>query len=277
MIAPDVTERSLAELVSLSDRVSIVTGGAAGIGLAIAQRLAEAGSSVVIADLQQSTVDAVAQSLSRSFGVSALGVATDIRVESQVVALMERTVSTFGRIDVLVNNAAVYPLKPALELSVDEWDAVQSLNVRGVFVASREAARRMIPAARGGVIINIASISGFRGRPKMGAYVTSKHGVVGLTRSLAAEWGPEGIRVLGIAPLLVATPGMAEWQKSGAAQPDDAGNGAEAIQKIVTAHLPLGRIGVPDDIARVALFCASDMSCMMTGSTLAVDAGVMCC
>ncbi len=276
MIAPDLSQSSIASLLSLKGRVSVVSGGAAGIGLAIARRLAEAGSAVVIADLKQSRVDETAQELAHAYGVPAIGVATDMRVETEVVALLDRTVHEFGRVDVLVNNAAIYPMKPALETSADEWDQVQSLNLRAVFVASREAARRMIPAGRGGVIVNIASISGFRGRPKMGAYVASKHGVVGLTRSLAAEWGPEGIRVLGIAPLLVATPGMAEWQKVGRAQPDANGD-VGTIEKMVTSNLPLGRIGVPDDIARAALFCASDMSTMMTGSTLAVDAGLMCC
>jgi NAD(P)-dependent dehydrogenase (short-subunit alcohol dehydrogenase family) len=190
-----------------------------------------------------------------------------------VVALLDRTVSEFGGVDVLVNNAAIYPVKASLDLSLDEWDEVHSLNLRAVFLACREAARRMIPAGRGGVIVNIASVSGFRGRPKMAAYVGSKHGVVGITKSLAAEWGPHGIRVLGIAPPLVDTPGMAAWQKSERAQTNTE---SVSVEKLVTANLPLGRIGVPDDIARVALFCASDMSALMTGSTLAVDAGLMC-
>lgn len=261
--------------MSLSGRVSVVTGGAGGIGLAIAKRFAEAGSSVVIADLQQSQVDEAAQMLSHTYGVPALGVTTDVRVEQEVIALLDRTVSALGRLDAFVNNAGIYPVRPALEMTADEWDRVHSLNLRGVFIACREAARRMIAGGRGGVILNIASVSGFRGRPGMSAYVASKHGVVGLTKSLAAEWGSEGIRVLGIAPPLVSTPGMAQWQKSERSQ-TSSGTGPGSVEKLVTANLPLGRIGVPDDIARVALFCASDLSALMTGSTLAVDAGLMC-
>ena len=276
MIATDHTQSPLTSLLSLAGRVSVVTGGAAGIGRATASRLAEAGSSVVVADLQPSRVEEVALELRRTYGVSAIGVVADMRLESDIVALFERTVAELGRVDVLVNNAAIYPVKPALDVSIDDWDQVLSLNLRSVFMASREAAKRMIPTGRGGVIVNIASVSGFRGRPKMSAYVASKHGVVGLTKSLAAEWGLEGVRVLGIAPPLVATPGMAAWQQSERSQ-TGAGTSGVSVERLVTANLPLGRIGVPDDIARVVLFCASDLSALMTGGTLAVDAGLMCC
>ncbi len=269
MVAPDFTNSRLAELLSLKGRAAVVTGGAAGIGLAIVRRLAEAGAAVGLADLDREAADTAAAALAREFGVPARGFGVDLRREEAVVALAGAAADAFGRLDVWVNNAAVYPVKPALDLTGAEWDGVQALNLRGVFVGAREAARWMIAASRPGVVINIASVSGFRGRPGMAAYVASKHGVVGLTKSLAAEWGAAGIRVLGIAPTLVATAGMAQWR---AAALD-----ADGLEARVTASMPLGRVGLPDDVARVALFCASDLSALMTGSTLAVDAGAMSC
>ena len=124
--------------MSLSGRTAVVTGGAAGIGLAIANRLAEAGASVVIADLRQAQVDAVAQQISSNHGIPALGVVADMRKEADVIALMNVTVSRFGRLDVVVNNAAIYPVKAAIDLSLDEWDEVHSLNLRAVFASCRE-------------------------------------------------------------------------------------------------------------------------------------------
>lgn len=273
MIAFDFTDTKLTELLSLRGRAAIITGGASGIGLAIARRLAEAGAAVGLADLDRDRANMAAASLAREFGVPARGFEADVAQESAVVALADNALEIFCRLDIWVNNAAVYPVKSSLDLTMDEWDRIHALNLRGVFVGSREAARRMIVASRPGVVINIASVSGFRGRPKMASYVASKHGVVGLTKSLAAEWGPAGVRVLGIAPTLVATPGMEQW-RTGAAR--SAAGHTDELEKRITAEVPLGRIGLPDDIARVALFCASDLSALMTGSTLPVDAGAMC-
>jgi NAD(P)-dependent dehydrogenase (short-subunit alcohol dehydrogenase family) len=148
----------------------------------------------------------------------------------------------------------------------DTWDQVMEVNLRGVFSGSREAARRMIGAGRGGVIINVVSTAGFRGvAPGVSAYVASKHGVRGLTRQLAIELAPHDIRVLGVAPTFCTTEG-----NTAALAELSARIGTE-IPATLTSRL--GRVGVPDDIARVVLFCASDMSLFMTGSTLLADAG----
>jgi len=148
---------------------------------------------------------------------------------------------------------------------------VQDINLRGTFLGAREAARRMMAQhPKGGVIVNVASVSGYRGRPGLAAYVASKHGVVGLTKSLGVELGPHDIRVLGVAPTGVATPGIALRK---AASTGAELERIEALEKKVGAALPLGRLGVPDDIARVVLFCASDLAMLMTGSTVPVDAG----
>lgn len=272
MVPPDFTNSAIRDLISLTGRRAVVTGGAGGIGLAISKRFAEAGASVAVADIDAAGATKAAAMLTETYGTKAVGVEVDLSQEAQVVRLAERATQELGGIDTWVNNAAIYPMKPILDVTVDDWQRVHDLNLRGVFLCSREAAKRMIDAGHRGVIINISSVSGFRGRPKMGNYVASKHGVVGLTRSMAAELGPKGIRVLSIAPTLIATPGVTGW-RTNASDPTVAGTD---LEKNWTSELPLGRTGVPDDIARVALFCASDMAALMTGSDVAVDAGAMC-
>ena len=176
----------------------------------------------------------------------------------------------FGRIDVLVNCAGVTHRSRFVELSTADWDRVLSINLRGTFIGCREAARQMVQGGKGGVIINLASTAGYRGTAAMAHYVSSKHAVRGLTKSLAIEFGPHNIRVLALAPTVIRTPGVAEVRANLAAAGvrDPLGEGLDA-------RLPLGRAGVPDDVARVALFCASDLSMLMTGSTLLVDAGAV--
>jgi NAD(P)-dependent dehydrogenase (short-subunit alcohol dehydrogenase family) len=207
------------------------------------------------------------------FGVKAIGAALDVAEEGSIVALADAAVGAFGRLDIWVNNAGIFPGGASVDFLASAWDQVQDINLRGTFLGAREAARRMIAQRpKGGVIINVASVSGFRGRPGLAAYVASKHGVVGLTKSLGVELGPHDIRVLGLAPTGIVTPGLA-------ARKIDA-QGAELerirqLEKQIAESLPLGRLGVPDDVARVALFCASDLSLLMTGSTLLVDAGAL--
>ena len=165
-----------------------------------------------------------------------------------------------------MNSAGIYPLGPALELDEAAWDDVLDVNLRGTFFGAREAARAMVAAGHGGAILNVASTASFRAAGAgVSHYTASKFGVRGLTMSLAAELGPHGIRVLAIAPTVTLTPGLeaarAGFEQAGIAV-DDLG-----------PRLPLGRVAVPDDVARVALFCASDLSLFMTGSTLLVDGG----
>lgn len=269
----DVSGQSLQQLVSLEGRVAVVTGGARGIGFAIARRLAEAGANVLIGDLDVPGAEAGAAKLTQEFGKRAVGVALNVGEEDSITALAERAVTEFGHLDIWVNNAGIFPGSPTVDQTVEIWDRVQDINLRGSFIGAREAGKRMIAQTpKGGVIVNIASVSGYSGRPGLAAYVASKHGVVGLTKSLGVEWGPHGIRVLGIAPTGVSTPGVQERKKEA--------TGAELerileLEKKVGDALPLRRLGVPDDIARVVLFCASDLSMLMTGSTLLVDAGAL--
>ena len=269
----DVSGHTLQQLISLKGKTAVVTGAARGIGFAIARRLAEAGASVLIGDVDLAGATAAAQALTNEFGGRVLGVSVNVIEEDSIIALAETAVTEFGRLDIWVNNAGIFPGSPTIDQTVDIWDKVQDINLRGSFIGAREAAKKMMAQSpKGGVIINVASVSGYSGRPGLAAYVASKHGVVGLTKSLGVEWGPHEIRVLGLAPTGVSTPGIQE--RKAQAQGAELAR-IEALEKKVGAALPLGRLGQPDDIARVALFCASDLSVLMTGSTLLVDAGAL--
>lgn len=237
----------------------MVTGGARGIGAAACRRLAEAGASVLVADLDLPAAEATAA------GIGARPFVLDVTDTASVAAAADRAVAELGGLDIWVDNPGIYPpTGPALEATDDFVARMLTVNVLGTFAGAREAAKRM---SGGGVIVNLASTAGFKAAPGISAYIASKHAVVGLTKSLAVELGPLGIRVLGVAPTVIATPGVEEQLAPLKASGVD-------IAAIGSAN-PLGRMGVADDVARVILFCASDLSAFMTGSTLLVDAGVL--
>jgi NAD(P)-dependent dehydrogenase (short-subunit alcohol dehydrogenase family) len=262
-VAPDLTSTPLAELISLGGQVAVVTGGARGIGRAVARRLAEAGARVVITDVE-GAADAAAE-LSAA-GLAVDGRQLDVTDRAGVDTFVDRLVGETGRLDVWVNNAGIFaPTAPVLDMPDAAWDRVIDVNLNGAFVCARAAARAMAKGQRG-VIVNLASVSGYRGRAGLAHYSSSKHAVRGLTRSLAVELGPAGIRVVGIAPTMVVTEGTDAAQRA-------AGPRLHATD--VYQQLPLGRAGVPDDVARVVLFAASGLAALMTGSTIAVDAGQM--
>jgi NAD(P)-dependent dehydrogenase (short-subunit alcohol dehydrogenase family) len=267
MAVGDVSDHSIAELISLEGRSAVVTGAGGGIGRAIAERLAEAGAAVLIGDVDRVAAEDVAAILRRR-GCDAIGMASDVSDEGAVGALGDRAVVEWGHVDVWVNNAGIFPTAPVLEMTGAQWDSVLDLNLRGTFLGAREAARRMVGSGRAGVIVNLASTAGVRA-PGSGVahYVASKFGVRGLTKALAVELGPYGIRVLAVAPTYVDTPGTRESRAA-----FEVAAGGDMLKQI-GASKPLGRVGVPDDVARVVLFCASDLAMLMTGSTLSVDAG----
>jgi NAD(P)-dependent dehydrogenase (short-subunit alcohol dehydrogenase family) len=257
----------IAELVSLRGRVAVVTGAAQGFGRAIAKRFAEAGADVAVADLDGAAAQDVAHRLTGEHGVRAAGVMADARDAAQVEALADLALSELGSLDVWVNNAGVFPRSAGVVMTDDEWDFVLDLNLRGSFLGCRAAGRRMVEQGRGGVILNLASVAGHRGYgPGLAHYVSSKHGVLGLTKSFAVELGPHGIRVLALSPTSFPTEGVAAARAAVGAQADPR-EGADA-------H-PLNAARDPDHVARVALFCASDLAAMCTGSTIPVDAGVL--
>ncbi|HEX7857760.1 MAG TPA: glucose 1-dehydrogenase [Sphingobium sp.] len=265
----DVSHHSIAELVSLAGRTAVVTGGGQGLGKSIAKRLAEAGANVLISDIEGDRVLAAAAELDGSQPGRVIGIQMDAADSQSIAAAASLAQKAFGSLDIWVNNAGVFPNIPLLDMSDAQWDQVNAVNARGTFVGSREAARIMTSAGRGGVIVNIASLAGVRGiAPGMAAYVGSKHAVVGLTRQMALELAPHNIRVLAIAPTFIITEGNLALIQQNPAMAEQA---AIDIPSMLTSKL--GRVGVPDDIARAALFAASDMSLFMTGSVLMVDAG----
>lgn len=268
MNVEDVTSHPIADLVSLAGRSAVVTGGAQGLGKAIAWRLAEAGANVLIADIDGDLAQTAAADVSSAGLGSVIGTFVDVSDTATIAAAADLACEQFGGIDIWVNNAGIFPSVPLEQMDDATWDRVMGVNARGAFSGSREAALRMTEAGRGGVIVNVVSTAGFKGvAPGLAAYVGSKHAVRGLTKQLALELAPHAIRVLGVAPTFCVTEGNL---KMAADNPDIAKAGA-AIPAMFTSKL--GRVGVPDDVARVVLFCASDMAAFMTGSTLLADAG----
>jgi NAD(P)-dependent dehydrogenase (short-subunit alcohol dehydrogenase family) len=264
VIVPDVSDRSLAELMSLRGRRAVVTGAARGLGAQIVRRLAEAGADVIAGDLDGDAASELARE-SSSTGGRVLGRRLDIADTASLAAAADAAVAELGGLEIWVNNAGIFPTTgPAMDVDDAFLDRMLHVNVRGTYAGAREAARRM---ANGGTIVNLASTAGFKASVGISAYVASKHAVVGITKALALELGPLGIRVLAVAPTIINTPGVREQMAPLA----EAGVDIEAR----VAANPLGRMGVPDDVARVVLFCCTDMAAFMTGSTLAVDAGAL--
>ncbi|MDX2005568.1 MAG: glucose 1-dehydrogenase [Meiothermus sp.] len=249
------------EQFKLENKVAVVTGGARGIGLAIATALAQAGAAVVIADLNPDSGEASAQGL-RDGGLRAEFVQLDVTDSAQVDAVAREIERRHGRVDVLVNNAGICRNTPALEVSDAEWLEVFNVNVHGVFWCSR-AFGRVMARQGSGSIINIASMSGqIVNRPQpQAAYNASKAAVTHLSKSMAAELSGVGVRVNAISPGYIGT----EMTRRGAQNP--------GWEKAWLEGTPLGRMGEPSEVANCALFLASDASSYVTGSELTVDGG----
>lgn len=257
----------VARLLSLEGKTAIVTGGATGIGRGIVRRLAEAGANVVIADLRGEAARHVASKESQA-GRRVIGVECDVAEEESVRGALRAALNAFGRVDVLVNNAGIYPFRLALKMSAEEWDRVQRVNLRGTFLFCREFANQVIQQGSGGVIVNVGSIDSFHPTALgMAAYDASKGGVWMFTQNFALEVASKGIRVNMVAPGGVKTWGLAEDVVG--MSPEQ----VEAMHREFVTRVPLGRWGVPDDIATVVLFLASPASAYMTGAAVVVDGG----
>ncbi|MFW6174898.1 MAG: SDR family NAD(P)-dependent oxidoreductase [Chloroflexota bacterium] len=257
----------LDRLLSLEGKTAIITGGAKGIGHGIVKRFAEAGASVVIADYDEQAAKGAAEEVN-SAGGKAVAARCDVASESDIKETVAMAARELGSVDILVNNAGIYPLKPALQMTADEWQRVQDVNLRGLFLFSREFANRNIEQGGGGVIVNIGSIDSLHpSSVGLAAYDASKGGVLMFTKNFALEVAPHGIRVNMIAPGGIATEGT-----SGGASGPPQEELAQLIKEFM-AKIPLGRMGVPDDIATVALVLATPASAYMTGETVVVDGG----
>lgn len=262
------------DLLDLSGGVAIVTGGAMGIGQGIAFRLAEAGASVVIADRDveaaQRTVELITER-----GGRATAMQVDVSVIDDAQAMVQQTIDAFGQVNILVNNAGIFPFAPALEVCEELWDRVLGVNLKGAFFCAQAAARQMVTASMGGRIINIASIDALHPTGALTHYDSSKGGLVMMTKSLAKEFGPYGITVNAIAPGSIATPGAAAATAAPSEGIAETSGGGEDLMAAFLARIPLGRVGQPDDIATAALFLASDAASYVTGSLLVVDGGYL--
>lgn len=248
----------------LDGQVALVTGAGRGLGRACAFRLGAAGATVAVNDVDAATAKAVVSEL-RAGGADASVQVFDVADEAAIVKGFAAVARRYRRLDILVNNAGIVGRAPSEELELATWEKVLAVNLTGLFLCSREAARHMERLGQGGAIVNMASIMGLAGGPfyPNPAYHASKGGVVNLTRAQAIEWGPKGIRVNAVAPTWVSTPLTEKLLAS------------EEMRSRILSGTPLGRLPAAEDIANAVVFLASPAAAFITGQILAVDAGWM--
>jgi len=248
----------------LKDKVTIITGGGGGMGRVAAQLFAGQGARVVVAEYSE-TAGAETVDLVRAAGGAATFVRADVSNEADAKAMVDHAMATYGRLDCLYNNAGVMPEADhsVIDTNVDTWDAVMAVNVRGVFLGCKYAIPAMIEGG-GGSIINIASFAALLGcSVPQDAYTASKGAVLSLTRSLAVQFGPRGIRTNAICPGPVETPLLMDWLLKD-----------EAAKQLRLARNPSGRFGRPEEIVQMAVYLASDESRWTNGASLVVDGGI---
>lgn len=247
-------------MTNLTGKTAIITGASRGIGAEIARKMAEAGAKIVVNySGSQAKAEAVVEEI-KSNGGEAIAVKADVADADAVKAMVEQTMQTFGSVDILVNNAGITRDNLMMRMKDDEWDDVINTNLKGVFICTKAVTRQMMKQ-RYGRIVNIASIVGVMGNAGQANYVAAKAGVIGLTKTTARELASRNITANAVAPGFITT--------------DMTDKLGEDIQKTMLAQIPLGRFGKPEEVAKAALFLASDDASYMTGQTLHLDGGMV--
>lgn len=249
-------------MFDLSGKVAIVTGGAGGIGEALAMGLGMQGATVIVASRNQQAIEAVAQCIAKETGQASEAISVDVTNEESMQKLVDAVVAKYGKLDILVNAMGLNIKRDAFEYPMDDWDKIFNVNVKGTMIACKIAGKVMRDQKKG-TIINLSSVRGIRGYTGGNTgYCATKGAVELITRALALEWAPHGIRVNAIGPALIITPGT----KHIAENPE--------LAKKYAAAVPMGRIGMPEDLMGACNFLASDASGFVSGQTIYVDGGL---
>ena len=249
----------------MKEKVALITGASSGIGRATAEAFAAKGAHVVVAARRKDELDSLVASIEAKGG-KASAIRTDVSVAKSVEQMVAHTIEVFGRLDYAINNAGIEgKLNGITDLLEEDWDQVLDINLKGTFLCMKYEAKAMLRLEQGGAIVNIGSVNSFLGFPTGSAYVTSKHGLVGLTTSVSAELAPKGIRVNILCPGITETP---MHQRLRGIVGDD------LYDKGLLPTVHLQRIGRPEEIAKAILFLCSDESSYISGSTLTVDGGL---
>lgn len=248
----------------MNDRVALITGASSGIGRASAEAFAAKGAKVVLAARRQDELASLVTEI-EARGGKATAIRTDVSRTKDVEQMVAHAIEAFGRLDYAVNNAGIEGQMAGItDLAEDDWDRVLDINLKGAFLCMKYEARAMLEGGHGGAIVNIGSVNSFLGFPTGSAYVTSKHGLIGLTTSASAELGPQGIRVNLVCPGFIDTPMHRRARDI---------LGDDIYDKALLPNVHLRRAGRPDEIARSIVFLCSDEASYITGTTLTPDGG----
>jgi NAD(P)-dependent dehydrogenase (short-subunit alcohol dehydrogenase family) len=249
-------------MFDLSGKVAIVTGGAGGIGEALALGLGMQGATVIVASRNQEAIEAVARRIEKETGNVSEAISVDVTSEESMQKLVDTVVAKHGKLDILVNAMGMNIKREALEYPMEDWDRLFEVNVKGTMIACKFAAKAM-KARKRGAIVNLSSVRGIRGYTGGNTgYCATKGAVELITKALALEWAPYNIRVNALGPALVITPGTRHIAEN------------PELAKKYAAAVPLGRIGMPEDMAGAVIFLASDAASFVTGQTIYVDGGL---